>query len=307
MSRFLYFQDGHISGKNSVNRKGNYLQDWLIKFDELINIALENEVTAILDGGDLFHSPIVSYSVCDEIVDRIEKSGLTYYCLFGNHAERYHSIEHSYDTTLAHILRRSKNFQYMPHLKCGNQYEILPIEYSHNIEEEIKEKGIYFKDTKRWKIAIVHAFITTKSFPFATHVVCDDIKTIADLVLVAHYHSVWEKKVGNTQYLDIGCFGRNSVTEADIEPSCVLLDIEKRSYKIIKIKSAKKGSEIFDLEKINDIKANDVSLEQFIKSLESTEYQGQNIKNIIIHLAKEKNIKKEIVDLVLNKIGENSG
>src|SRR6185295_20178065 len=175
MSKFLYYQDGHISGRNSVNRTGCYLTDWLTKFDELITIALENKVEAILDGGDLFHSPIVSYNVCDAIVDRIEKSGLTYYCLFGNHSERYHSKEHSHDTTLAHILRRSRNFRHLNVIE-GKDFAIVGIEYCHNVEEQLKEIGLELPYEKNiWRLAIVHAFITPEPFPFASHVVCDDI------------------------------------------------------------------------------------------------------------------------------------
>lgn len=305
MAKFLYFQDGHVKGKNSINRLGDFFSDWLIKFDELLEIAKKNKVEAIIDGGDLFDSPMVSYSVCDAIVDRVEKAKMRYICLFGNHAERYHSKEHSYDTTLAHILRRSKYFEYLETtVGVGKDYVIQGIEYSHTVEENIKDKGIFLQavSPKAWRIAIVHAFICPKPFPYASHVVCDDIKTNADLVLVAHYHKVWEKKVADTQYLDIGCFGRNSITEADIKPSCVLLDTEERSYKVIPLKSAKKGADIFDLAKIEELKASDVNMENFIKSLESVQFQGQNIESIIKDIATKENIPQEVVSLIMQKM-----
>lgn len=305
MAKFLYYQDGHAKGKNSINRQGDYFSDWLIKFDELISIAKENKVEAIIDGGDLFDSPIVSYSVCDAIVDRIEKSGLKYYCLFGNHSERYHSKDHSYDTTLAHILRRSKQFEYLNSIK-GKDYVIQGIEYSHDIEQRIAKNGIFLEAVSptAWRIAIVHAFICPKPFPYASHVVCDDIKTNADLVLVAHYHSVWKKKVGDTQYVDIGCFGRNNVNEAQIEPSCILLDTDKRSYDIIKLKTAKKGSEVFDLKKIKETEVFNDNIDEFVASLESTNFQGQRIEQIIESLGKENNIDKQVIDLIHQKIEE---
>lgn len=307
MSKFLYFQDGHAKGKNSAHRIGDYFSDWLIKFDELLSIAKKNKVDAILDGGDLFDSSIVSYSVCDAIVDRVEKTKIPYYCLFGNHAERYHSKEHSFDTTLAHILRRSKNFLYLNKIE-GKDWIIKGFEYNHNIEEEIKNNEIIVDNAvnhsqgSEWKIAIVHAFICPKIFPYASHVVCNDIKTNADLVLVAHYHSQWEKKVGNTTYLDIGCFGRNSITEAKIEPSCILLDTDKRSYEVIKLKSAKQAKEIFDLNKIEEIKQYDETMLTFIQSLESVNFQGQSIENIIKSVGEQDQVPSHIIDLLLKKI-----
>lgn len=308
MSKFLYFQDGHCKGKNSINRVGNYFEDWLKKFDELLALAKEHKVEAIIDGGDLLDAPEPSYRVLDEIADRVEKAKITFYCLFGNHAERYHSIQHSKYTGLAHLFKRSKYFQYADFFDNhaeemeADGYIIKPIEYHHDVEEQLNEEGIMFPETKAWKVAFVHAFICPKEFPYASHAVCDNIKTNADVVLVAHYHSQWEKKVGDTLYKDIGCFGRNSITEAKIKPSCLIIDTDKRSMEEIELKSAKPGEEVFDLEKIEEIKAFDEDMMMFIQSIESTDFQSANIENIIKEVAKEKNVDKEVVDLVLNKL-----
>lgn len=310
MAKFLYFQDGHLKGKNAINRTGNYFEDWLLKFDELLAIAKEHKVEAILDGGDLLDAPEPSYRVLDEIADRVEKAKIPFYCLFGNHAERYHSIQHSKYTGLAHLIKRSKYFHYMDFFDNHKEemetegYIIKPMEYSHNVEQDIKDQGIYFQDTKSWKIAIVHAFITPKPFlPQVMHVCCNDIKTNADIVLVAHYHSEWEKQVDSTLYKDIGCFGRNSITEAKITPSCLIIDTKLKTINEINLKASKKAEEVFDLEKIEEIKAFDSNIEHFIKSLESTEFQSMNIKGIIEDIAKQKNIDREVVDLVLKKMG----
>jgi len=216
-------------------------------------------------------------------------------------------MEHSKYTGLAHLIKRSKYFNYLDTLD-NKDYSIRGIEYSHDVEERIKEHGIgysswSFKESS-WKIAIVHAFICPKGFPYASHVVCDDIKTNADLVLVAHYHAQWEKVIGNTRYLDIGCLGRTSITERNVEPSIVLLDTEKRSIEVIKLKSAKKGEEIFDMTKVDEKKEFDAGIEKFIKSIESTDFQASNIEDTIKFIGKEKKVEKKIIDLIINKIGE---
>jgi DNA repair exonuclease SbcCD nuclease subunit len=311
MSKYLYFQDAHFSGKNPISYIGNCFEDTLYQFDELLSIAKENKVDAILDGGDLFHSPVVSYSISDTIIDKVEKANLQYKVLFGNHSTYFHDIEHQYNTTLNHILRRSKNFEYLTHFgSFGNKaFEIKPVEYSHNIEDELKNNGIICdlqsnKDNKDvWRIAIVHAFVTPKSFrDDVLHVVCDDIKTNADLVLVAHYHSPWQKKVGNTQYTDIGCFGRRSITEYNIQPSCILLDTDKRSYEVILLKSAKSGTEIFDLSKKEQIKEFEGKITAFIDDLKDISVQSLDLKGIIVDLGKKNNVDKDIVDILINKL-----
>lgn len=311
--KFLYLQDFHIKGKNSRNRKGDYFSDCMTKLDEVLGLANTCKVEAILDGGDFFDAPEPSYKILDTIADKVEKYKIPIYSLFGNHSQRYSSNEHSKYTGLAHLFKRSKYFQYADFFDNHSEetesdgYIIKPIDYHNDVEEQIKNEGIMFSETKAWKIAIVHAFVCPKPFPYASHAVCDDIKTNADIVLVAHYHSQWEKKVGNTLFLDIGCLGRNSITEANIEPQVLLLDTEKRRHEIIKLKSAKQAEEIFDLSKIEELKSGDKDLEQFIKSLESADFQSTNIKDIITEISKEQNVDKNITDLILNKMEEING
>ncbi len=300
--KYLYFQDGHVKGKNSAYRIGNYFQDFLIKFDELLEIAKEHQVDAILDGGDLTHAPEPSYRILDEIADRVEKTKIPFIGLFGNHAERYHSMEHSKYTGLAHLIKRSKYFNYLTEIK-GDDFIIESIEYSHNIEEKIKESGLMFVENNMWKIGIIHAFVTPKPFlPQVMHVCCKDISSNADIILVAHYHSEWEKQVGSTIYKDIGCFGRNSITEANLTPSCLLIDTTTRTITEIELKSAKKGKDIFEMDKVAEIKEFNSNMENFIKSLESTEFQSMNIKGMIEDVAKKSDVSREVVDLIINKI-----
>ncbi len=319
MSNFLYFQDFHIFGKNSVHYISDYFEDCLNMLDEILSLAKEHKVEAIIDGGDLLHSADPSYRILDEIADRVEKNKITIYSLFGNHSQRYHSNEHSKYTGLAHLFKRSKYFQYFPDpkSKCyfGDKFcDIQGIEYSHEVEQEIKDNGIQLasdmvKDEpsvkNKWQIVIVHAFVTPKPFmKEVCHVTCDDIKTNADVVLVAHYHHEWEKTVGNTLFKDIGCIGRRSITEKDIKPSVLLIDTEKREMKEIFLKSAKNAEEIFDLSKVEEMKSKKNDIGDFIKSIEDVQFQEMSIKDTVKFIAKEKNISKEPVDLIINKIGE---
>lgn len=318
MSKFLYFQDGHCNGKTPINRSGDFLSDWFIKFTELLKIAKKNKVEAIIDGGDILHSPIVAYSILDKIADMVEENGIPIYSLFGNHASLYKNIEESENTSLGHLFRRSDYFRYLKDIDENclliNPFHIKVIDYKHNIEDELRKTGIIFQgvennntvnDSWSWKIAIVHAFITPKPFlPQVMHVVADDITTNADLVLVAHYHNVWKKKVGNTEFVDIGCFGRRSISEHKIIPSCILLDTEKRDYEIIELKSAKRGSDIFDLSKKDEIKEYENNLDDFIASLKDMTVQSTSLRGLVEDIAKRNKIDRNVVDILINKIQE---
>ena len=295
--------DGHLQGKNSINRLGDYFADWLIKFEEILSLAKKNKCEAILDGGDLFEGKNPSYSVIDAMADLVEQYKIPVYSLLGNHCMDSGHIENSKDTGLYHLQKRSGYFKYMPHIKCEQKYEIRPIEYKFGIEFELKDNGLGFSDTKRWKIAIIHALVTPKKFfENASYVTPEQISTNGDLILCGHYHHPFKKIVNGTEFLNIGCVGRLNINEANIEPSVLILDTDKRDYEIIQLKSAKKSTEIFDLSKYEELKKQEQSIDEFINTINSSEWVTLDVLGQIEKFAKENKFEKQVVDYILRKV-----
>jgi len=302
--KILYYQDSHGYGRNSANRLGNYYEDWLNKIREVHSIAKEYKCKKIIHGGDLYENPVVSNLMVDDFIDIVEETGIPEYIVWGNHDLIGHNIETSQGSSLAHCFRRSKLIKPLGVIE-DKTCCIHGIDYSHDVEQYLKTEEFIGTTEDQWHIIIAHAFITPKPFfKEVAHVVCDDIKTNANLVLVAHYHNVWNKKVGNTEYLDIGCLGRLNINEHKIDPSVLILDTEKRSYEIIKLKSAKPGSEVFDLTKVKEMKEFDNNINNFISSLKSTKAQSLDIRGIITNICKENKVEKEVENLIIEKVGE---
>lgn len=316
MSKFLYVQDSHIRGKNSEHRIGDYYSDVMDKIKEVINLAKKLKVKAILHGGDLFDSELVSNVMVDEFIDLVENSGIKWYILPGNHDEIGNNWELSKSSTLAHIFRRSKLIKelvfmsdiitYKPD-EGRFKYIIQGFKYFHNIEGEIIKKGLLCETKgKGLKIAIVHALVTLKPLPYqCMHIVAKDIKTDFDVVLVAHNHSFWDiKEINGTKFVNVGCLGRRKIDEKDIKPSCLLINTETKDLKIIEIKGTKRGSEVFDLEKVNEAEQFEGEINNFIKSLSDVKIQGLDIRGMIEFIGKEKNIEQEIIKECVSRIGE---
>jgi exonuclease SbcD len=309
MNKYLYFQDGHISGLNPASRTDNFYEAWMAKFKEILALAKEHKVDAIIDGGDLLDIPKVADSIVDDILDLIEETGIPFLALWGNHALVGHHIETSTNTSLKHMFRRCKLLKEAKDIDEKSHY-IKFVDYDHNIEAKIASDGIEIPgDKPRWKVAIVHAFVTPKPFlPTVLHVVADDIKTNADLVLVAHYHATWEKQVGKTKFLDIGCMGRRSIGEVSIKPSCLILDFSQKSetinYQVIPLKSAKEGKDVFDLESKEVTKSNERELELFVNSLRDFKSQDMDIRGAIEFIGKEQKVEKAVIDRILEKLVE---
>ena len=310
--KFLYIQDSHIRGKNSENRIGDYYSDIMNKIKEVITIAKKLKVKAILHGGDLYDSELVSNVMVDEFIDLVENSGVEWYILPGNHDEIGNNWELSKSSSLAHIFRRSKLINELNNSafwdkELSKTSIIQGFKYFHNIEEDIKNNGLLCKyKATGFKIAIVHALVTLKSLPYqCMHIVMKDIKTDFDIVLVAHNHQQWNiKEINGTKFINIGCFGRRKIDEKDIKPSVLLIDTETKELKIIELKSAKAAKEIFDLKKVKEIKQFNNEINNFINSLSDVKIQGLDIRGMVEFIAKEKKVEQEIIDEVITRIGE---
>ena len=48
MNKYIYFQDGHISGLNPSSRIDNFYQSWILKFREVLSLAKKHKVDAIV-------------------------------------------------------------------------------------------------------------------------------------------------------------------------------------------------------------------------------------------------------------------
>jgi len=309
--RFLYIYCSHIKGTNPINRTCTYFEDMKAKIQEVVNLSKEYKVDKVFHGGDFTDSTNIALHLIDEIIDMIEESGVEWHIIRGNHDEIGHNPEASNRTILDHIFRRCKSIKHLDMIVDDKSKCIVQgFDYYHNIENDLKEKGLFSKSsTKDYKkIAITHAFITKDSFhPDVMHVKMEDIKTDFDLVLIAHYHNrLGMNKIGDTMFAGIGSLARLTIAKGDISrtPSVLYVDTENAVMNEIELLSAKPVDEIFNLERISEIKRYDDSMQKFIDGLESINLQGLNLRGIIEGIGKKNNIEKNVIDKIVNRILE---
>lgn len=300
--KIFNLRDSHFRGKNSIHRIGNLYEDILAKLDEVIELS--KKCGLVIHDGDVFDSPYISNTIIDDIIDRIEKSKIHWYITIGNHDMIGANWEASKASALAHTFRRSKYIHQLTELEFDDCY-IKSYPYYYAVEEDIKNNGLKHNKKKKFTIASTHAFISIKPFlKQVLHVQAKDISTNYDLVLCSHFHDVFNETINGTQFVNSGALCRLSITERKNEPQILLIDTQTKEVEFIKLKSAKPFDEVFDLSKINEKKEFNADIEKFIKSIESTQFQSMSISGIINDIAKEQNIDKEVVDLIINKIGE---
>ena len=163
--------------------------------------------------------------------------------------------------------------------------------YKTELEKELKEMTCTSKAS--CKIAVVHGMICPSNL-IASHVLIKNIQTNYDYVLCGHNHIPFEQTINGTSFLNPGCLGRTKSNEVAIRPSVLFLDTEKNEHKFIPLESAKKGEEVFDLEKIKEKKALLGSLDNFINGLTSVNLKSLDLTDRIIQFCDENDVDNEI-------------
>jgi len=310
MSKFLYLQDFHISGKNPCNRNDNYYESMLLKLDEVLEIAKINKVDFVIDGGDFFESPIVTNTIVDDVLDRIESKKIKWFMLYGNHCEIGKNINVSGATSISHMIRRSKFVEHLETIETEDLF-IQGFDYYHSIESDLKEKGLMSinKRENKIKIAVIHALITLKSLPDKVmHLPIKALKTDFDYVFVAHNHKGWsEFQQKGVKIANISCLGRSAVDEADIKPTVAIYDSKTDNLSLIPLKCAKLGKDVFELDKIEQLKNFEGEINKFIASLDTEKIKQLDLMGIIEYLAKEQNLEETVKQEIIKRIGEKNG
>lgn len=298
--KILLFSDMHISGRNPRSRTDLYYQSSLLKFEEIL--TLSKDCDCIISCGDLFDSPVVANTIVDDLLDRIDSNKKDFHNIFGNHDLQNYNLETSKATSLAHMIRRSKYVKHLNEIEDKNIY-IKGYDCSFEAEYKLKEEGL-FHTSKKKSIAIIHQFVTLKSFiQSVAHIVAKELKTNYNVIWNSHYHLPFDSEVNNHRFINLGSIGRTSINEQH-EPQVAILDTDTLEIQKIKLTSAKKAKDIFDLEKYEELKDNKKSIKDFINSLNSATWQASDLNSQIEIIGKEQKVEKQVIKYIQDKIKE---
>jgi len=306
MSKFLYCSDLHGKAKNPNSRIDNYTESWLTKIKEIQQLAIDNDCRCIIVNGDVFDTPYVSNVLLDDFIDIVENQctdkKVLWRIVVGNHDLVGCNWEASKVGALAHVFRRCKLIDRLTTIETDDYY-IEGMDYFFGIEDSIKEKGLKH-DKKTFSVCIPHALIIEKPFfQNAAQVLMKEIDSDFDLVLCGHLHQSFDKTINGTRYLNLNSIGRKSINEQHM-PQVAIIDTIKQSVEIIKLKTAKQPEECFDLSHYEEKKANEKGIEEFLASLQGTEWITLDLVGQVEKLHNTGKISLPVKNYLVNKIGE---
>jgi DNA repair protein SbcD/Mre11 len=306
--RILFITDSHIRGNNPCSRKDDYAVSLREKHLEIGQIIKEQGIDVVIHGGDVFHSPDASKSLISEYIKIFRSWEVPIWTVTGSHDAIAYN-EHTLPRTALGVLIAADVVHPLESIPTELSPNILAvgINHSYRLDEDPQNYSLEKNDKNSILIEVVHGMVVDKPF-FDEYTLIKDIRTEADLVLCGHFHVGWEpQRMSGTLFINPGSLGRVENTERVFPPSVVILDIEGKDidYQIVPLKCAKPSESVFR----NAVKLGNETSERILDfmrvlSKRTEDLEEQDLKGLILRLAKEENVNDEVINEALTLVDE---
>ena len=313
--KILFFTDTHVRKTAPKNRLDNYYESIMIKLNEVIEYANDNDVDYIIHGGDLFERPDVSVATVSEVAQIFMKSAVPIYVLSGNH-DIYGYNQDTLNRTMLGLLINLNILKLIPEeglvlSKDGIDLCLIGKSFKHDMDLSPKNYIINRDDYPKadFYITIAHGFLTDKPFlKTVPHILIDDVlSTEADITLTGHYHTGYDiKYINNKYFANPGSMARvsNSIIEMKRIPSFILIDFKNGiDIKKIPLKTAKSGEEVLDREFIQTNRYKTERMHEFIETIDSSMNLDKfNLYDLITEITNSENFDEKVKDEAMKRI-----
>jgi DNA repair exonuclease SbcCD nuclease subunit len=260
------------------------------KIDDIIDIAIKNDVGLIIHGGDFFDSPRIDYWLLNAIIKRFQKLqeyNVLFYIVPGSHDMYGYNIESLHSTAVGTLVEAGLVRVLNGKLTIGNiVFYGIPATLDHNIS--------LYSGLERRAVVISHNMLTPQGVPYA-HILLKDVPVNNNLFLTGHYHQYFMIKEKDNVFINTGPVIRTDISEGAHVPCVVLLDFaDKVSIKKVDISRVKKNvfnTDVTTHEPIN-----------FVNSLQSTKFVFCDIFDLTKQIGKELKVEDTIITEAINRL-----
>lgn len=319
--KLLYFSDTHYNATSPKNRKDNLLETSLLKTNEILKVSRDENVDAVIHGGDFFEKPDVTDLVAGRVAEIIKSFEVPFFVVPGGHDLYGNNIETVQRTKIG-LFAQSGLVELLSHF--SNEYVImennkLSVQLtgtaSHfGIDYENIDKD-YILNYKNADFAVhtIHGMLMSKPFmPGTPFVLIDDIlDTKADITLAGHYHLGFDPVYKNNKwFINSGAVVRkqNEIKEIERTPQITIVEISAEDgikHKTVPLKTAQPGNEILDRAEIIKRQNREIKTESFLNMLNQTQnLRTPNIRTIINEIASNKNLSPKVIETALDRISK---
>lgn len=297
--KILNISDTEFRVTQPEYRLDDFYKTQLDKLKKLLEVAKSNKVDIIIHNGDFFSVPEASYNLLGDIGEILSENDIPFYCDVGSHDIIAYNMSTLNDTALG-VLFRHKKIKIVEVLENKKMY-VRFIRCRRNFKEE--DYTVKDKDDKI-KIVVSHDTVTDQYVRFE-HVLVDDIKTNADLVLCGHYHNPFIIKKKKTLFVNPGSFTRQTKEEFNRLPHAVLIDTDDMSTEIINFSDKSNDKKIFNADKVKEedkLKNDKESYINFIDSIKKIDASEKDISQVVDEIATKEHVSKEVKDEIIKRL-----
>ena len=301
MLKFLFFTDSHFRDDKPRGRIDDIMKSQWDELGEILSICREQDVDAILHGGDFFNIKRPSHKLVVHILDWCRTLNLPIYGTIGNHDISAYNLDTVNNSGLG-VLFESGALNRLDQEVFEDEKLIIK-----SVHSELHFQSHYTIDNKYkdyTKIILSHNYvIPMEKVPFE-FMHPRDVETNADLVLCGHYHVPFDYTNGKTRWINPGALSRWALNERHNTPTVLLVTVDrgKVSIESIQLKSSRPGNEIFDETIIETQKQQEYDIKQFVKSLEETSFDDVDIETVAKTVGEKQNLPTGVLDIVLQNI-----
>lgn len=313
MAKFVIVGDPQFRGVNPIARKDDFPSAILAKIDEVHQIARRINADAILQPGDLFDSPMMSYSVLLRLMTILQMSPCPWVCIPGNH-DLFGSNADTYSRTPMAVLEQAGIIRVLRDLRQS-------VDLTHGIGDVtfITGRGFDWEmDTHPGTYAsppdsdihLVHGMLVPAALPIDTkHTLIKDVKTTARVTICGHNHLGFGiiKRDDGKIFINPGALCRETAHEAEMERQVqvCILEITKDTEKawMEPITCARPAEEVLSREHIEAMVLRKERMDYFLELLgQGGESKFLEVREIVDGITEKHSLPARVRDEALKRI-----
>lgn len=175
--KLMALTDLHLGASRPAGRVGDYVADVDRKLSEVIDIANNLNVAAVLCAGDVFHSPTPTYSTLVRFQTFLERLNRRFIAIPGSHDLFGNNLDALYRTAIGFFDRVSDKFELLSEITRRTT--------------RVGTVTVGVSGSKVLGIEMVHGSVLPTS-DFGEYTLLRNYVSVAKIVLVGHYHSGYE-------------------------------------------------------------------------------------------------------------------
>jgi DNA repair exonuclease SbcCD nuclease subunit len=324
--------DTHIRGTSPRNRLDDFPLALQEKLREVVDLAKEHQVQAILHGGDLFDRPDVAPAVALDFLRVLLDAPCPMYGIAGNHDVFGFNPE----TVPRTMLGLFDGFRLFRLIKPG---EVVLLEHE-GVKVQVTGQEFHAEIDRRspildycvvpagqggslhervpgvdFAIHLTHGMLLDKPFfEGISHTLLDAVmgQTVADVTFGGHYHPGWGKvhEADGRLFINPGALVRLGNQAADYRRpiQVVLLDLEpgqKPRVQFLRLRSARPGEEVLDRTQEEAQMARERALADFIQGIgDASQFEVLEVQTIMERIADNGGVPPRVKEEALRRLGQ---